>query len=391
MRFSAALRLLVSILFGISALAVIPAVGISSASAQDAPSIEVVTPVTGSIINSTDIVVQINVNNFTVDCSQSGRPDQDNTGQILALVDGTSIAQLTNIYCTTTFVVPGKGLTTGEHQLAIALATNTHTPLMDTAQVVTIDYQPIQALPLPVANFTGDPGVTLVSPADGDTVAPVFEVQVQPTNFSPDVDLEGKTNVAGYGHYHVWIDTAEMPANLAGLVLMPGSNAFTLDLSAWGPGEHAVRIETAQNDHSMYDPATVAAFTVNVSEDAASPVGDATSSPAADVAAAAAVTIEMTDGIRFSPDAVTIQKGQTVTWVNNSSMPHTSTDDPTKNPVATDHPEYSVLPEGATAWDSGILQPGESFSVTFDVAGDYTYFCLPHALSGMIGSITVEG
>jgi len=388
MRFSAALRLLVSMLFGLSALALVPVASV--ASAQDAPSIEIVTPVTGSVINSTDIVVEINVNNFTVDCSQSGLPDQDNTGQILALVDGTSIAQLTNIYCTTTFIVPGNGLTAGEHQLAVVLATNTHTPLMDTAQVVTIDYQPVQALPLPVANFTGDPGVTLVSPADGDTVPPVFDVQVQPVNFSPDVALEGKTNVPGYGHYHVWIDTAEMPANLAGLVLMPGSNAFSLDLSAWGEGEHTVRIETAQNDHSMYHPATAVTFTVNVSASAASPAAVTADDTSATTSAPDAVIIEMTDGVRFSPDAVTIRKGQTVTWVNNSSMPHTATDDPAMNPVAAEHPEYSVLPEGATAWDSGILQPGESFSMTFDVAGEYTYFCLPHAASGMIGTITVE-
>jgi plastocyanin len=72
-------------------------------------------------------------------------------------------------------------------------------------------------------------------------------------------------------------------------------------------------------------------------------------------------------------------------------MPHSATDDATKNPVADQFPEYAQVPEGAEGWDSGILQPGESFSHTFTVAGDYSYFCIPHVLSGMRGTITVTG
>lgn len=261
-----------------------------------APAIEIVSPAPGATIDTNDILVTLNVSNFTLDCASSGAADQDGVGQALVFLDGDTVAQLTNIYCTTSFIVPGEGLAAGEHTLAVVLASNTHAPMMDTAQTVTIDYQPEQPLPLPVANYTGAPGVTLVSPADGDTVPPRFEVQVQPTNFAPTTGLEGKANVAGYGHYHVWVDTPEMPSSLAGLVLMPGTNAFTLDLSVWGPGEHQIRIETAQNDHTMYDPATAATFTVTVSEEA---TPSTESSPAA--SQAGAVTIEMTDALRFQP------------------------------------------------------------------------------------------
>ena len=78
-----------------------------------------------------------------------------------------------------------------------------------------------------------------------------------------------------------------------------------------------------------------------------------------------------------------------MTWVNTSSMPHTSTDAPAKNPLARLHPEYAQLPDGAEPWDSGMLQPGESFSHTFPVPGTYRYFCTPHAASGMLGTIEV--
>lgn len=370
MKSSAAFRFLLSALFTLAGFAAIPLSG--TVSAQEAPTLEIVSPTDGATIVTTAVLVDVNVGNFDVSCSQSGRPDQDGTGQILAFLDGATLAQLTNIYCTTSFLVPTDGLAAGEHQLAVVLASNTHVPNMDTAQSVTFNYQPAQPRPLPVANFTGDPGVTLVSPTDGATVPPIFDVQVHPVNFIPATPLEGKTNVPGYGHYHVWVDS-DM-SSLAGLVLMPGTNAFTLDLTEWGPGEHQVVIETAQNDHTMYDPSTSATFTVTSPE--ASPQG---------------ITIEMTDALRFSPDHLTITVGDTVTWINNSSLAHTSTDDPAKNPVADEHPEFSVLPPGADAWDSGMLQPGESFSYTFTVAGDYSYFCIPHALSGMIATITVEG
>jgi len=89
--------------------------------------------------------------------------------------------------------------------------------------------------------------------------------------------LEGKANVLGYGHYHVWVDAPDMPTSLANLVLMPGTNAFTLDLSAWGEGEHTIRIEPAHNDHAMYTPATPVTFTVTVS--AAAPDASPDSTP----------------------------------------------------------------------------------------------------------------
>ena len=38
-----------------------------------------------------------------------------------------------------------------------------------------------------------------------------------------------------------------------------------------------------------------------------------------------------------------------------------------------------------------ILQPGESFSYTFTAPGTYSYFCIPHVLSGMRGTIEVTG
>jgi hypothetical protein len=247
------------------------------AAVQGDPALAVVSPTDGATVATNEIPVQLSVTNFTLDGAAFGRPDQAGVGEILAFVDGTTIGQLTNFYSTDSFVLAGDGLTPGPHTLTFLLASSTHAPIMATAQQITIDFQPPRAVPLPVANDVGAPAVKLVSPLDGATVPTSFEVQVQPANFIASTALEGKANVLGYGHYHVWVDAPEMPTSLANLVLMPGTNAFTLDLSAWGEGQHTIRIEPAHNDHTMYAPATPVEFTVTVS--AAAPVASPASTP----------------------------------------------------------------------------------------------------------------
>ena len=38
----------------------------------------------------------------------------------------------------------------------------------------------------------------------------------------------------------------------------------------------------------------------------------------------------------------------------------------------------------------GLIDPDETFEVTFDEPGTYDYFCIPHEGSGMKGTIIVE-
>ncbi len=116
------------------------------------------------------------------------------------------------------------------------------------------------------------------------------------------------------------------------------------------------------------------------------PAGAASPSASAGGPAAMAVTVDMGDDLKYSPEHVTIKKGGTITWKNTSGVVHTSTDDPSK---AAD-PANAKLPAGAKTWDSGNIDPGKDFTHTFDTPGDYTYFCIPHESAGMVGTITVQ-
>src|SRR5205823_212749 len=97
------------------------------------------------------------------------------------------------------------------------------------------------------------------------------------------------------------------------------------------------------------------------------------------------VAVQMTDALKFDPGSVTVSKGTTVTWRNTSQTAHTVTDDPSKAA----NPADAQLPSGAQAWDSGNVDPGQTFSHTFDTPGTYKYFCTPHETAGMLGTIIV--
>jgi len=99
-----------------------------------------------------------------------------------------------------------------------------------------------------------------------------------------------------------------------------------------------------------------------------------------------AVVVEMNDEFKFDPEKVTIVVGESVMWKGVGNYPHTVTADPDK---AADSNNVR-LPEGAPTFDSGRVQPGETFTYTFEVPGSYRYFCIPHELSGMVGEVTVK-
>jgi plastocyanin len=80
-------------------------------------------------------------------------------------------------------------------------------------------------------------------------------------------------------------------------------------------------------------------------------------------------------GLKFTPQNVTIQTGDTVQWTW----------------AATGHSTTSGVPGAPDGiWDSGIQNAGFVFNFTFNTPGTFNYFCMPHgACCGMIGSVTV--
>jgi plastocyanin len=89
------------------------------------------------------------------------------------------------------------------------------------------------------------------------------------------------------------------------------------------------------------------------------------------VLAQAATTNVVVSGLTFNPSSVTIRVGDTVTWTGLANS-HTVT------------PNTGVL----EPFCGNLVQP--SCTVTFNTAGTFGYHCIPHQLSGMVGTVVVQ-
>ena len=76
------------------------------------------------------------------------------------------------------------------------------------------------------------------------------------------------------------------------------------------------------------------------------------------VADTAQVTVEIRN-YDFFPRELTVTAGTAVTWANRDSVPHDATAE-------------------SDGWGTGILDQGESGTITFDYSGTYSYVCTIH-------------
>jgi plastocyanin len=89
--------------------------------------------------------------------------------------------------------------------------------------------------------------------------------------------------------------------------------------------------------------------------------------------------------LAFQPSLIKIKVGQSVEWENVGNEVHHATSDPS----LAIKPTEVTNPPGAEPFDSGFLRPGETFTHTFTVPGEYRYTCVVHEAKGMVGTIVV--
>ncbi len=75
------------------------------------------------------------------------------------------------------------------------------------------------------------------------------------------------------------------------------------------------------------------------------------------------------DNGKYRPKNLTVKVGTTVTWTNNDTVPQ------------------SVTSDSPGVFDSGLLQPGGTWTYTFSTAGTFPYHS--SATKTTVGSITV--
>lgn len=77
----------------------------------------------------------------------------------------------------------------------------------------------------------------------------------------------------------------------------------------------------------------------------------------------------MIEGMKFSPETLTVKHGDTVVWINKDMVPHTATSE-------------------KGGFDSQMIAAGDSWKFVASKAGKFPYSCTFHPT--MNGTLTVE-
>jgi plastocyanin len=92
----------------------------------------------------------------------------------------------------------------------------------------------------------------------------------------------------------------------------------------------------------------------------------------------------------YEPEGIAIQAGQTVRFVNTSDFTHTVTDEPQPDQKDTGSARGDILPKGAQPFDSGEIQPQQTWEHKFTTKGTYRFHCRLHEMERMSGTINVQ-
>jgi len=99
--------------------------------------------------------------------------------------------------------------------------------------------------------------------------------------------------------------------------------------------------------------------------------------------------------VEFRPTTLRVEPGTTVTWLNTNKQGHSVTAYEDGLPEGADYFASGGFDSESAARESwgnssgGTMFEGETFEHTFEVTGEYPYFCIPHESSGMVGSVVV--
>lgn len=205
-------------LLALAALAVVFA-----ASGSAAPTVAIVSPADGADTAFDFVGLSFNVSNFSV-VPKFGQAPQPGEGHVHIFLDGAYLFFSAN----TTMSV--RGLSAGAHTVRVELRENDHS-----------------ALAVPVfgeVTFTAQgraPSIVIVAPPGGTILfGNATEVTVSVANFTLAPSSIGAPAVTGQGHIHVLVDGFDR--------LEEGD--LTAALDGLTPGDHTIKVELRNNDHS---------------------------------------------------------------------------------------------------------------------------------------------
>lgn len=169
-----------------------------------------------------------------------------------------------------------------------------------------------------------------------------------------------QTPAKGQGHIHVWLDTDPNDPKIA----FKQIDGKPVEFDKIKPGHHMLTVQLVGNDHKPVQPAVkqVIMFSTTDAKAATGSTENASNKPAEDPKGkpeSKTYTVDL-ENFAFSAKKLEIEAGSTVIFTNKDDAVHTVT--------AEDE-----------SFDSGDMNKGDTYKVTFDKAGEFPIYCKPHA------------
>lgn len=245
-----------AVVLTVAAAAVVPTVAVAGLSRTAGPQLSVVTPRSGAVVEGRNVPTRIAVSGWRLDGMLAGKAPVPGVGHYHIHLDG----RLVNAYGAPGAAVSLQDVAAGKHALSFVLARNDHSEVASSKTTRTFRYRPSSqpATAKPVT-FPGAPSIRVVSPTNGAAAIGMVPLTVAVGNFKLSSALFGKLPVAGYGHWHVFLDEPAMPRMMA----MTAGKTLAVSLKGVKPGKHTLIVMLADNLHAPISGA-MATVTIDV-------------------------------------------------------------------------------------------------------------------------------
>ncbi len=214
--------------------------------------VAILSPSDGAKITANQIPLRVSFSSFQPSCDLAGTAPVQGTGHYHVEIDKS----LVDMFCAPSATISMQNVKPGTHTITVLPALNDHAEVDQNAASVSIDYEPTQPLTqIAAASPSGTPSIKVLSPKAGTTLKGSFDVFVQVSSFNVTCDLEGKPDVAGYGHWHVNLDSTSGPMmGMMTMLRMGCGNVLQLSTQGMTPGRHTLIAFLADNQHAPLEP-----------------------------------------------------------------------------------------------------------------------------------------
>ncbi len=215
--------------------------------------VAITSPANGTTITGNEVTLKVSATGYDLTCDLAGKPVKEGKGHYHTEIDKSLI----DMECTPETTISLQNVKPGKHTLTVVPAQDDHAEVHENAASIEINYQPSSAKPeIKDATAAGKPSITILSPKTGDTVSGKFDIVVEVKNYNLNCDLFGKPAVAGYGHWHLNLDSTSGP--MMGMGTMAGMSCETVfhaSTEGLAPGStHSLITLLLDNGHAPIEP-----------------------------------------------------------------------------------------------------------------------------------------